>query len=484
VTGSIESSYDVKVWKITKYTGTRVTTYRVRWIVGRREHREGFRSLAAADGFRSELISAHRRGELFDVESGRPASTRRVESPGVNWYEFACRYVDMKWPAISPLYRKGVAQALVTVTAEMLTEPSDEETSREIRSALLNWAFNARQRGSDDQPAQVTKLLDWVAKHCRPLSDLTQPDVLRKVLDGVAQRLDGAPAAGRTTHRKRVVLSNALSWAVELGLMTSNPIASIKWTAPKTAGAIDRRCVPNPTQAAALLAAVKVTPHSGERLFAFFACLYYAALRPEEAVNLREANLDLPPSGWGWIILAGAAPEAGKAWTDSGVQREERQLKHRAVGETRPVPAHPDLVVILREHLKRWGTDEEGRLFRGMKGGQLAAVTYTRMWERARRAALGEAEAPTSPLARRPYDLRHAAVSTWLKGGVEPAQVAEWAGHSVEVLLRIYAKILDGQREDALRRIEDILKQQQPAGGQQGEPTMRRSYRRPPRRRP
>jgi integrase len=49
-----------------------------------------------------------------------------------------------------------------------------------------------------------------------------------------------------------------------------------------------------------------------------------------------------------------------------------------------------------------------------------------------------------------PYGLRHAAVSTWLNGGVPPTVVAEWAGHSVEVLLRIYAKCLDGS--DALIR--------------------------------
>jgi len=50
-----------------------------------------------------------------------------------------------------------------------------------------------------------------------------------------------------------------------------------------------------------------------------------------------------------------------------------------------------------------------------------------------------------SPLARRVYDLRHACVSTWLNGGVQPAQVAEWAGHSVAVLLKVYAKCIDGQ---------------------------------------
>ena len=57
----------------------------------------------------------------------------------------------------------------------------------------------------------------------------------------------------------------------------------------------------------------------------------------------------------------------------------------------------------------------------------------------------------------RVYDLRHACVSTWLNGGIPPAQVAEWAGHSVAILLKIYAKCLDGQDAIAKRRIEEAL---------------------------
>jgi integrase len=78
------------------------------------------------------------------------------------------------------------------------------------------------------------------------------------------------------------------------------------------------------------------------------------------------------------------------------------------------------------------------------------------MWDRAREQTL-TAERDASPLARRPYDLRHAAVSTWLNGGVAPTQVAEWAGHSVDVLLKIYAKCLDGGEALALNRIDDAL---------------------------
>jgi integrase len=67
-------------------------------------------------------------------------------------------------------------------------------------------------------------------------------------------------------------------------------------------------------------------------------------------------------------------------------------------------------------------------------------------------------EEQVSPLARRPYDLRHACVSTWLNGGVAPTQIAEWAGHSVDILLRIYAKGLIGQDEIAKRRITEALR--------------------------
>ncbi len=38
-------------------------------------------------------------------------------------------------------------------------------------------------------------------------------------------------------------------------------------------------------------------------------------------------------------------------------------------------------------------------------------------------------------------------------------QVAEWAGHSVEVVPRIYAKCVAGQDEFAKRRISEALRQ-------------------------
>ena len=83
-------------------------------------------------------------------------------------------------------------------------------------------------------------------------------------------------------------------------------------------------------------------------------------------------------------------------------------------------------------------------------------ITYTRVWRAARRLALTE-EVQATPLAGRPYDLRHAAVSTWLTGGIDPATVAEWAGHSLSVLMEIYAACLYGQDVVALRLMHQSL---------------------------
>jgi hypothetical protein len=69
---------------------------------------------------------------------------------------------------------------------------------------------------------------------------------------------------------------------------------------------------------------------------------------------------------------------------------------------------------------------------------------YNEVWDQARQTALTPAQY-RSPLGRRPYDLRHAAVSLWLNSGVPATEVARRAGHGVAVLLKIYAHCVDGQ---------------------------------------
>ena len=121
-----------------------------------------------------------------------------------------------------------------------------------------------------------------------------------------------------------------------------------------------------------------------------------------------------------------------------------------------PVPIPPVLVSILRDHRAEFGPGPEGRLFRSERGGVVASTAYGDVWAEARTLALTP-EQVASPLARRPYDLRHAAVSLWLNAGVPRDRGGRSAGHSVEVLLRVYAKCVDDQAATVNHRIDTAL---------------------------
>lgn len=120
------------------------------------------------------------------------------------------------------------------------------------------------------------------------------------------------------------------------------------------------------------------------------------------------------------------------------------------------MPIPPVLVKILREHIGRFGVARGGRLFRSERGNVVSSTTYSRVWKAARELALTPAQV-ASPVAGRPYDLRHAAVSLWLNKGVPAPDVAARAGHSVDVLLKVYAKCIDGAEVAVNDRIADSL---------------------------
>jgi len=277
--------------------------------------------------------------------------------------------------------------------------------------------------------------------------------VLRAALEALTFLLDGSRAAANTIIRKRAVLHGALGYAAEAGLLPDDPLDTIGWQVPRSSAALDPVIVASPVQVSALLEAVdRIQPE----MTAFFGCLYYAALRPEEAVALRYADCHLPGTGWGMLRLAAATPRTAAAWTSSGISHEQRGLKHRPDGAIRMVPAPPVLVATLRAHFIAYGTAPDGRLFRGTRGGPLSESVYGRAWHAARAIALGP-ELAASRLARRPYDLRHAALSLWLNTGGDPAAIAARAGNSVAVLLTVYTHCIHGRDDLLNQQIDQVL---------------------------
>jgi integrase len=448
------NSYQVRVFAISKRPDYKVRPWRVRWSVENKRFEESFRTRALADSFRAGLIKASNAGEPFDVETGRPVSVVRARN-STTFYVHARAYVAMKWPRAAARSRRGMVETMTTVTVLLCRPNRGRPDLVMLRAALSLYGLHPRRSGQE-VPAEYVRALEWVEKASRPVVELESVAEVRKVLDGLAVKLDGSAAAAATVRRKRAVLYNALGYAVELGHLTSNPIDRVQWTTPEVSRAIDRRVVANPQQVAALLTAVGLLGNRAARLVAFFGCLYYAGMRPAEAADVRASDCELPAMGWGKVTLAETRAGAGRNWTDDGATHERRGLKHRARRETRSVPIPPALVALLRAHVEMFGLADDGRLFRGLHGGPLSESAYDRFWKLARKVGL-TADQVASPLARRPYDLRHAAASLWLNAGVPPTEVARRLGHSVAVLLRVYVNCIDGGDEGSNGRIEGAL---------------------------
>lgn len=450
-----EWSYTVRVWAIRKRPYRK--PYQLRWQVGIRPHSESFLTSGLAESRRAELITAARAGEPFDVETGLPKSKVRKQKD-ISFYQHARNYVELKWDHAPAKTRTGYADTMATVTAVLVRDTKGMPDTRLARRALYSWAFN-KNRWSDEPPEEIKQALAWFAKKSLPMSALADAPTLRKALGACTTRLDGKTSAASVIHRKRAVFHQALGFAVEADLLSENPLPALKWKPPeRIEEELDPECVPDPELAQSLLESVADQGARGRHLKAFFGCIYYGAARPGEIVGLSRPDLKLPQRGWGMVRLHESRPRAGRPWTDSGEAHDQKGLKHRPRSAVRWVPIPPELVSLLRWHLTVYGYAPDGRIFRTARGGIVQESGYGEVWRRAREATLSPDELKTK-LAKRPYDLRHAAVSTWLSSGVEPQLVAHRAGQSVAVLFRFYAKFLKGGDDEANAKISARLAQ-------------------------
>ena len=365
------NSLDVRVFAIRRRPGRKA--FEMRWRVAGRDRARSFMTRALADSYRAELVRAARKGLEFDPATGEPARWKTPELVAVTWYQHAVAYAEMKWPHLAPHSRASLADALATVTPLLTRDTGHRPSARKLRAALYGYAFSPQRRRFRPPDPATGRALAWLERASLPVGQLSNPRIIRAALDGLCLRLDGSPAAANTITRKGAVFHCALGYAVELGLLPANPISQVHWRAPRATVAVNPVTVASPAQVRAVLAQVaRIRPE----LAAFFGCLYYAALRPEEAVALRQEDLILPAHDRGKMIITAACPRTGTAWTSTGTRHEPRGLKHRPDGTIRVVPIPAVLVRMLRCHLRQFGTTPDGRLFRGGRGGVLSESVY------------------------------------------------------------------------------------------------------------
>ncbi|WP_336318717.1 site-specific integrase [Streptomyces lavendofoliae] len=456
-------STDVRVWNVSKVRSKKAP-YQLRWKVAGKVKTASFTTVALADTRRSELRRAMRKGEAFDVDTGLPESELRAAAakenrrPDPSWWDFCQEYMNARWRTTAAKTREGLADSLATVALAMMEEGVKAPTVEEVRRAV-RWAVVPAHK-DEEPPPELETACTWLSNRSLPLSALMDPKILRDVQYRLSFKLDDTPAAGETYKRRRRGFNTAMEYAIESGYLDENPLAKVKRSGSQTNDVVDPRVLVNPTQGMQLLTAVSyvgsVHRNRGRRLVAFFACQLYAALRPAEAVGLREKDCYLPETGWGTLTLRETRPVSGKKWTDSGQRHDKRGLKSREAKADRPVPIPPLLVVMLRDHIKEFGTAKDGRLFANERGGVLGTSSYWRVWQEARPIALPP-DKVGSPLAHRPYDLRHTCITNWLNAGVPVAEVARRAGNSPEVIHRRYEGCIDGHEELNNKKIEQAM---------------------------
>lgn len=451
-------SFKVRIWAVRQRTDRGQKTAEVRWTVNSQPFQETCATKTLADGRRADLLSAVNRGEPFDGESGLPMSeVRAIEAARteVTWYAHAREFIELKWPKSSAKRRMSLVVGLSTATVALCAKDKRAPDPNKLYNVLYTYGFNVN-RWNGELPEEARRMLAWVEENSLPVRSLDDTKTTRALLTALSLRLDGKRAAPSTFINKRSVVRTAIGYAIETKRLSGNPLVHVAWERDDDDDQVEPARVVNPAQARSLLAQVYAQGRRGRHLSAFFACIYFAGMRCAEVVKLRADQCKLPKRGWGSLTISKSGPRVGTAWTDSGDAHDDRGLKSRSRSATRPIPIPPELVAILRWHIYRYGVAPDGRLFRSELGGLVQDKSYRVEWQKARKEVFTPSQV-VSPLAKRPYDLRHACVSLWLNSGVAPTEVARRAGQSVQVLLRVYAKCLDGTVAQDNQRIASAL---------------------------
>ena len=421
--------------------------YRVKWRVDGRDRTRALKTRAEADRLRTQLQQAVMDGAEFDLATGLP---RAWVQPHVTWWSWSREWLALKWPQWSGHSRRSAVEALVAVTPSLVV-PGAPSPPPNLAAWLREVGFDPSGRATGPGAA-------WLERWSVRLDQL-DPSLLESALTTATTKRDGTMVSPDVARRRRNSTNAVLRAAVRRGLVERNPMDRVEWRVPQRNLAVDISTVPSFPDVCAIVELVAALRRGGARYAALFACVGMAGLRPSEAAAISVADLHLPTSGWGLVRLRGAVTSPGTRYTADGNVREAKALKHRAAGAIREVPLPPDLVERLCRHLNAWPS-VDGRLFANNEGLPPASDNYGPVWVRARQQLWPAGH----PLAKSTvYDLRHSAATTMLRAGVMPSEVARRLGHSVDILMRVYAGVLDDERDRSNLLIEDEIRRQRSA---------------------
>lgn len=258
---------------------------------------------------------------------------------------------------------------------------------------------------------------------------------LRRITPEMVQRLQvdlAREGVGQETIRKTLaLLQGVLERAVEWGHLQANPVRvirkppqtrrrSVRPLAPATVEAIRGRLLRGGRKRDAVLVSV----------------LAYAGLRPGEALALRWS--DIRDS----VLLIERALALGEL-------QGTKTRRSRTVRILRPLAAD------LAEWRMASGRPDEASLVFPMRDGRPWTDTAYRNWRKRVYVPAAESVGIEQP---RPYDLRHSLASLLFAEGMNPAEIAEQMGHSLQTLLGTYTHVIAELRGQKRRSAEMLIR--------------------------
>lgn len=423
MTASPDQRVSVFALEDRRHYDNNVMGWNVRWRVGTKRYSRAFPTQLAADGFRSRLLVAVGDGERFSVSTGLPMSWTVTALTVADW---AGQWFAAQSPTWAPRSRSNAADTLVKALPLLVADRAPDPTD-DIREDIRSWLAGG------DMPT-------WLKRWSLPLAEVTKP-VCRAAQAEISVRDDGKAAAPSSINRMRVLMRSLFAAAVEDELIPRQPwpIAGKARAATRVDEAVDIDALPEPDEARAILATVTNHQPSSAGYRVLLSLIYFAGLRPGEALALDAADVRLDADGeWGEITIRKAARGSTKRWT-----AEEEKEGAPKMGRRRTVPAPPELVALLAEHLN---------------GRRKGLVVATRNGTPVTLSNLDRAMRRVAPAGLVPYDLRHACATLWLRAGVPIGEAAARLGHSPAVLLSTYAGVLSGDTAVANARIDAALR--------------------------
>jgi integrase len=445
---------EVRVWNIT--TRSRVSkdagrknksaeySYIVRWTAFGQERSKSFQQRVAADAWRSDLLQAIKGLQPFSRETGLPLTWATKDKTLADW---AKEWIQSQLATWEPNSRESAARPIISLLLLMVRAEAPAAPEN-IRAEIARWLIEK------DTPCP-----EWLSMCSVPIEDVdasmcekvSQRLYLKQVTKTVTEKgktkvvTVDEPRAATVVATYRSNIRAMFAGAVAHGLLTEQPWPSAKRGKKRNKEKVQKRVIrvedlpPIPDAAAAIDRVVSHQPASkGYR--AIIACILYAGLRPSEARALRIENITFPEKEGesGTIFVEEAVKSSTKLYTqDDDEIGPPKTVEHE-------VTMVPPLAAILKEYI---GDRESGLLLETRSGSPVTLSNLYRAWKRA-----------TPDEGWTLYDLRHTCATHWLSLGIDIKIIADWLGHSPEVLLGTYAGVIKGSRERAAELAAEAFK--------------------------